>query len=201
MNENIGSLAQNRGLGGLLADTWWLVALRGVAAVLFGILALVWPGITLLTLVFLYGAYAIINGVLELVQAFARPKTSRRGALIFEGIISIAAGVIAFIVPGITALALLLLIAAWAIICGIFEIVTAIRLRKVIANEWLMIFAGVVSLALGVLLVLQPAVGALAMVWWIGGFAIAFGILLVALSFRLRHWRNEIALALATGAV
>jgi uncharacterized membrane protein HdeD (DUF308 family) len=201
MNENIGSLGQSRGLGGLLADTWWLVALRGVAAVLFGILALVWPGITLLTLVFLYGAYAIINGVLELVQAFARPKTSRRGALIFEGIISIAAGVIAFIVPGITALALLLLIAAWAIICGIFEIVTAVRLRKVIANEWLMIFAGVVSLALGVLLVLQPAVGALAMVWWIGGFAIAFGILLVALSFRLRHWRNEIAPVLAAGAV
>lgn len=201
MAGNIGRPAEGRTLGRLLADTWWLVALRGVAAIVFGILAFIWPKITLLTLVWLYGAYAFIHGVLALVQAFTGPKEGRRtGSLVFEGIISIIVGAIAFFVPGITALALLLLIAAWAIVNGIFEIVTAIRLRKVISHEWLMIAAGILSVLFGVLLILQPAVGALAMVWWIGGFAIVFGILLVALAFRLRQWRDAFASA-AAGAV
>jgi uncharacterized membrane protein HdeD (DUF308 family) len=177
------------------------VALRGLAAIVFGILAFVWPKITLLTLVWLYGAYAFIHGVLALVQAFIGPKEGRRtGSLVFEGIISIVVGGIAFFVPGITALALLLLIAAWAIVNGISEIVTAVRLRKVISHEWLMIAAGIFSVLFGVLLVLQPAVGALAMIWWIGGFAIVFGILLVALSFRLRHWRDAFGAAAASAA-
>jgi len=176
-----------------MADTWWLVALRGVAAIVFGILAFVWPKITLLTLVWLFGAYAFIHGVLALVQAFTGSKVGRRtGSLVFEGIISIIVGVIAFFVPGITALALLLMIAAWAIVGGIFEIVTAVRLRKVISHEWLMIAAGALSVLFGVVLLLQPALGALAMIWWIGGFAILFGILLVSLAFRLRHWRDVV---------
>jgi len=201
MTENIRPLAETRTSGRLLADTWWLVALRGVAAVIFGILAFVWPKITLLTLIWLYGVYAIINGVLALVQAFTGPKEGRRtGALVFHGIVSLLAGIIAILVPGITALALLLLIAAWAIVGGIFEIVTAVRLRKVISHEWLMIVAGVISVLFGVLLILQPAVGALAMIWWIGGFAILFGILLVSLAFRLRHWQDEFGHAPA-GAV
>jgi uncharacterized membrane protein HdeD (DUF308 family) len=196
MTENIGHPVESRTLGRLLADTWWLVALRGLAAIVFGILAFAWPKITLLTLVWLYGAYAFIHGVLALVQAFTGPKEGRRtGSLVFEGIISIVVGGIAFFVPGITALALLLLIAAWAIVSGISEIVTAVRLRKVISHEWLMIAAGIFSVLFGVLLVLQPAVGALAMIWWIGGFAIVFGILLVALSFRLRHWRDAFGAA------
>ena len=198
MTEKIGIPAESRTLGRLLADTWWLVALRGVAAVIFGILAFVWPKITLLTLIWLFGVYALINGVLALVQAFTGPKEGRRtGTLVFEGIISIAAGVIAILVPGFTALALLLLIAAWAIVGGIFEIVTAVRLRKVISHEWLLIAAGILSVLFGVLLILQPAVGALAMIWWIAGFAIVFGILLVALSFRLRHWRDLFGAAAA----
>jgi uncharacterized membrane protein HdeD (DUF308 family) len=192
MNENLTNPVESRTLGRLLANTWWLVALRGVAAIIFGILAFIWPKITLLTLIWLYGAYAFINGVLALVQAFAGAKGGRTGALILQGIVSIAVGVIEFFVPGITALALLLLIAAWAIVGGIFEIVTAIRLRKVISHEWLIIF--------GVLLVLQPAVGALVMIWWIGGFAIVFGFVLVALAFRLRHWREQFGAAPA-GAV
>jgi len=201
MTENVTNPVESRTLGRLLADTWWLVALRGVAAIVFGILAFVWPKITLLTLVWLYGAYAFIHGVLALVQAFTGPKEGRRtGSLVFEGIISIIVGAIAFFVPGITALALLLLIAAWAIVNGIFEIVTAVRLRKVISHEWLMIAAGVISVLFGVLLMLQPAVGALAMIWWIGGFAIVFGILLLSLAFRLRHWRSAFASAPA-GAV
>jgi uncharacterized membrane protein HdeD (DUF308 family) len=198
MTEKIGIPAEGRTLGRLLADTWWLVALRGVAAVIFGILAFVWPKITLLTLIWLFGLYALINGVLALVQAFTGPKQGRRtGTLVFEGLISIAAGVIAILVPGFTALALLLLIAAWAIVGGIFEIVTAVRLRKVISHEWLLIAAGILSVLFGVLLIFQPALGALAMIWWIGGFAIVFGILLVSLSFRLRHWRDQFGAAAA----
>jgi len=175
----------------LLTRNWWLLALRGLAAVLFGILALIWPGITLLTLIFLFGGYALVSGVLAFIAAARAPKGYPRfGSLVFEGILSILAGLIAFFMPGITALALVILIAAWAIVTGIVEIVAAVRLRKVISNEWLLILAGIVSLGLGVLLVFAPAAGALAMVWWIGAFAIAFGALFIALAFRMRRWRG-----------
>jgi len=165
-----------------------MLALRGLVAIVFGVLAFVLPGMTLLTLVFLFGAYAIVNGVLALVHAFSAPKGYPRfGALIFTGIISIAAGVLAFVWPGITALSLVLLIAAWAIVNGLFEIATAIRLRRVIEHEWLLVLAGILSVLLGIVILLQPGAGALALVWWIGGFAIAFGVLLVALAFRVRR--------------
>jgi uncharacterized membrane protein HdeD (DUF308 family) len=171
-----------------LAHNWWMLALRGLVAIVFGVLAFVLPGMTLLTLVFLFGAYAIVNGVLALVHAFSAPKGYPRfGALIFTGIISIAAGVLAFVWPGITALSLVLLIAAWAIVNGVFEIATAIRLRRVIEHEWLLVLAGILSVLLGIVILLQPGAGALALVWWIGGFAIAFGVLLVALAFRVRR--------------
>jgi uncharacterized membrane protein HdeD (DUF308 family) len=167
---------------------WWMLALRGLVAIIFGVLAFVLPGMTLLTLVFLFGAYAIVNGVLALVQAFSAPKGYPRfGALIFTGLISLAAGVLAFIWPGITALSLVLLIAAWAIVNGVFEIATAIRLRRVMRHEWLLALAGVLSVVLGVIMLLRPGVGALALVWWIGAFALTFGVLLVALAFRLRR--------------
>jgi uncharacterized membrane protein HdeD (DUF308 family) len=182
----------------LLTHNWWLLALRGLCAVLFGVLAFIWPGITLLSLVFLFGAYALINGILALVIAARAPKGYPRfGSLIFEGILSVIAGIVAFIVPGITALALLSLIAAWAIVTGILEIVAAIRLRKVINNEWLLVLAGIASIAFGVLLVLQPRAGALALVWWIGSFALLFGVLLIALAFRMRSLRGMIRAAAA----
>ncbi len=171
-----------------LSRHWWMLALRGLFAIIFGILAFVLPGMTLLTLVFLFGAYAIANGIFALIHAFSAPKGHPHvGELIFTGIISIAAGVLAFVWPGITALSLVLLIAAWAIVNGVFEIATAIRLRRVIAHEWLLALAGVLSVLLGIVIMLQPGAGALALVWWIGGFAIAFGVLLVALAFRVRR--------------
>ena len=180
-------------LGDLLARNWWLMALRGVAAIIFGVLAFVWPGITLLTLIYLYGAYALVNGVLAFTLAFRAPKGyPRLGSLILQGLFSILAGVIAFLLPGITALALLILIAFWAIVSGILEIALAVRLRKVISNEWLLILAGALSVLFGVLLLLQPGAGALALLWWIGAFAILLGVLLVALSFRMRNWRSVI---------
>jgi uncharacterized membrane protein HdeD (DUF308 family) len=175
----------------LLTRYWWLLALRGLAAVLFGVLAFVWPDITLLTLVFLFGWYAVINGVLSLALAAKAAKGYPRFfGLILPGLLSIIAGVVAFIMPGITALALLVLIAAWAIVNGIMEIVAAIRLRKEITNEWLLVMAGVASVGFGVLLLLWPGAGALAMLWWIGSFSIVFGVLFIALAFRLRKWKG-----------
>jgi uncharacterized membrane protein HdeD (DUF308 family) len=171
-----------------LSRHWWLVALRGVIAILFGILAFVWPGITLLTLVYLFGVYAVSNGVLALVHAFSAPKGYPRfGALIFTGLVSIVAGVLAFIWPGITALSLVLLIAGWAIVNGVFEIATAVRLRRVMRHEWALILAGVFSVLLGLIIAIQPAAGALGLLWWIGSFAILFGALLIVLAFRLRR--------------
>src|SRR5215470_18014615 len=178
---------------------WWILALRGLVAIIFGILAFVLPKMTLLTLVFLFGIYALVNGILALVHAFSAPKGYPRfGAMIFGGIISIAAGVLAFIWPGITALSLVLLIAAWAIVSGISEIAMAIRLRHFIRHEWLMVLAGVVSVLLGIAILIQPAAGALVLLWWIGGFAIALGILLVALAFRVRHLSSGAPLRAAT---
>src|SRR3954452_18650862 len=145
-NREINSDTDIERFGDLLARNWWLMALRGFVAILFGVLAFVWPGMTLLTLVFLYGAYALVNGILAFMVAFKAPKGYPRfGSLVFQGVFSIAVGVIAFVMPGITALALVLLIAFWAIVTGIFEIMAAVRLRKVIANEWFLILAGVVS--------------------------------------------------------
>jgi uncharacterized membrane protein HdeD (DUF308 family) len=176
--------------------SWWLLALRGVAAVAFGVLAFAWPGITLLTLVFLFGAYALVNGILSLVAAFKAPKgTANKGSLIFLGLLSIAAGLFTFLIPGITALGLVILIAAWAIANGVTEIVAAIKLRKVITNEWLLVLAGVASIVFGVLLLLQPGVGALALIWWIGAWAIFMGVLLIILAFKIRHLHGFVAVA------
>ena len=166
---------------------WWALALRGLAAVIFGLLAFVWPGITLAALVFLFGAYALLDGVFAIVAGIRAPKESKHWWLLFiEGILSVIAGIIAFTVPGITALFLLGLIAGWAIVTGVLEIVAAIQMRKHISGEWLMVLSGLASVVFGVLLVINPGVGALAVVWIIGAYAIVFGILLIALGFRLR---------------
>jgi len=185
-NQNI--MAEGRYVADLLTRNWWIMALRGLAAVLFGVLAFAWPGITLLTLVYLFSAYALVNGVLALVVSFNTPKGHHRsGSLMLEGLISIAAGVIAFLVPGITALAMVLVIAWWAIVTGVLEIVAAVRSRKVITNEWLLILSGIASLFIGFILLVQPGAGALALIWWIGAFALVFGVLLISLAFRMRN--------------
>src|SRR5260370_10704745 len=145
MNEDdavIGTVAD------LLTRNWWLVALSGLAAVLFGLLAFVWPGATLITLVWLFGAFALVNGTLSLMLAAKAPKGYPRfGSLILGGLLGILAGLLAFVMPAITALGLLILIAVWAMVTGILEIVAAIKLRKEINNEWLLILVGILSLA------------------------------------------------------
>jgi uncharacterized membrane protein HdeD (DUF308 family) len=178
---------------------WWLLALRGLVAVLFGVLAFVWPGATLITLVWLFGAFALVNGLLSLILAAKAPKGYPRiGSLILGGLLGILAGLLTFVMPGITALGLLMLIAAWAIVTGIMEVVAAIRLRKIIANEWLLILAGIASVAFGVILFLRPAAGALALIWWIGAWALIFGILLIVLAFRMRNWKGFVTIERAT---
>jgi len=184
MNMN----ATDNQVSNTLSHNWWILALRGLIAVIFGVLAFVLPNITMLTLIYLFGFYALVNGILALVHALSAPKGYPRfGALIFTGIVSIAAGVLAFIWPGITALSFVLLIAAWAIVNGITEIAIAIKLRRVIHHEWSLILAGLLSLLLGMALVLRPVAGALVLLWWIGGFAILFGVLLIGLAFRVRR--------------
>ncbi len=169
-----------------LAKHWWLLLLRGICATLFGVLTFVWPGITLLTLVLLYGAYALADGVLALVEAVMGGAPAPRWWLALVGLLGIAVGILTFAWPGITALVLLLFIAGWAIATGILQIVGAIRLRKEIDNEWLLIASGVLSVIFGLILVAQPATGALALLYVIGIYAVLYGILEVWLSLRLR---------------
>jgi uncharacterized membrane protein HdeD (DUF308 family) len=164
---------------------WWVVALRGVAAVLFGIAAFASPGVTLTVLLLLFGAYALVDGVFGLIYAFGSGRSSRAMRVV-ESLAGVVVGVIALAWPGITALALVYLIAAWAVVTGILEIVTAINLRKVIENEWLLGLSGLASVIFGVILAVRPGAGALALIWLIGGYAIVFGVLLIALAFRLR---------------
>lgn len=172
-----------------LAANWWLLLLRGIAGVIFGILAFLWPGITLLSLTFLWGAYALVDGVTSLWAAITGGGAGSRGWLLLVGLLGIAAGIIAFVWPVGTAGVLLLFIAAWAIATGILQIWGAIRLRKEIDGEWLLILSGIFSIVFGVVLLLQPLAGALAVVWMIALFAVIFGIDLILLAFKLRNYR------------
>lgn len=176
----------------LLARYWWVLVVRGVAAVLFGLVALIWPDITLWVLVLLFGAYALVDGVFALGAAVARRDvpTGQRVWLVIEGIAGIAAAVAAVFWPSITALALLLLISAWAVVTGVLEIVAAIQLRRELTGEWLLALSGVLSVLFGLLLLIRPAEGAIAVVWLIGIYAIVFGVALVALGLRLRRPRR-----------
>ena len=172
-----------------LTRHWWVLAVRGGAAVLFGVVAVIWPGITLLALVLLFGAYALIDGVLALYAALARqPRAEgRRGWLALEGVAGVLTAIGTAVWPGITALVLLYFIAAWALVTGVAEIVAAIRLRRDIQGEWLMALSGVLSIVFGLLAFFFPAAGALAVVWLIATYAIFFGVVLLVLAFRLRH--------------
>ena len=169
-----------------LARNWWLLLLRGIAAIVFGVLAVVWPGLTLLTLLFLYGAFALVDGVLALAAAIMGGVPAPRWWLAIVGLLGLGAGILTFAWPVVTALVLLLFIAVWAIATGVMQIVGAIKLRKEIDNEWLLIFCGALSVVFGLILIAQPQTGALALVFVIGLYAILEGIGLVGFSLRLR---------------
>ncbi len=170
----------------VFTSSWWALVLRGLAAIGFGLLAFLWPHITLTALVFLWGAYALVDGVLAIGAGVkSHGENKRWWVLLLEGILGVAAGVIAFVIPGITALVLLIVIAAWAMVTGVFEIAAAIQLRKYIKGEWLLALAGVASVLFGFALILNPGAGALALVWLIGAYAIVFGVVLIGFGLRL----------------
>ena len=181
------------GLLSSLADNWWLLLLRGIAAIAFGVLAFFWPGLTLITLTWLWGAYAVSDGIIAISAAFnaAGGDAAPRWWLGLSGVVSIIAGGIAFYYTGMTTLVLLMFIASWAIIIGAVQIWGAIALRKVLQHEWLLILSGVVSIAFGVILFAQTGTGALAVVWTIAWYAIIFGGLYVALAFRLKQYKRN----------
>ena len=172
-----------------LTRNWWLVVLRGLLAILFGVIAIFWPSLTFLILVLMFGIYAMVDGVFAMLTGVVSSHYSPRWwVFLLEGVVSFAAGLIAILRPGLAAFALIAVIAIWAILTGILEIAAAIRLRREITNEWMLAFAGFVSIVLGVLLFFQPAAGGLVITLMIGSYALIFGIVLVILGFRLRKW-------------
>ncbi|MBV9410182.1 MAG: HdeD family acid-resistance protein, partial [Acidimicrobiia bacterium] len=166
-----------------LSLDWRSMLLRGIAALAFGVLILVWPGLTILALVLLFGVFVLVDGFAHLVAAFR--VHDGRGWQLFEGIAGVAAGVITLVWPDITTLAILYVIAAWAIVMGAFRIVAAIQLRKEIPNEWLLILSGSLSVIFGIILIVAPVSGALAITWVIGFFALLIGMLLLGVAWRL----------------
>lgn len=174
-----------------LVEHWWVPVLRGAVAILLGILLLASPKMGLFVLVVMWGTYAFLDGLFNLLMAARGPRPGeRRGWLIFEGIVSVAAGVVTFAWPQITALALLMVIAAWALLTGIAEIAAAISQRKQLRHAWLLGLGGALSVAFGILLFAFPSTGALAVLWMIGVYAIVFGGSLVAFGLQLRTWRR-----------
>lgn len=183
-----------------LAANWWAVALRGILAILFGILAIVFPGAVFGALVLLFGAYAFVDGIFALIAAFSKAGSGQRLWLILEGIVGIIAGLLAFFQTALFGLTLILIFAAWAIVTGIFEIITAIQLRQEIDNEWMMILGGIVSVVFGVLVFIFPAAGAISTALVIGVYAIVFGIVFLALAFRLRGMQRTAGAGRAAAA-
>ena len=174
-----------------LTRNWWIFIIRGLFAIIFGVLALMWPELTLFALVWFFGAYVLTDGVFQVYSAISRREDFNRWWLILlEGLFGIVFGVLTFAWPGITGLVLLILIAAWAFITGILEIAAAIQLRKEIENEWLLAFSGLISIVLGILMMIWPATSGVALAWLIGIYAIIFGITIIALGFRLRNWKQ-----------
>jgi uncharacterized membrane protein HdeD (DUF308 family) len=173
----------------LLARSWWMIALQGALALTFGILALVWPGATLIVLVAFFAAWALIGGGASVIAAIQHRRTDDGWWLVLLlGLVSLAAGVVAVFNPAITILVLVLVMGVNALITGVLQIVMAIRLRKEIDREWMLALAGAVSVLFGVLVFLFPAAGALAMVWLVSFYATVTGILLLALAFKARKW-------------
>lgn len=176
----------------LLASTWDMFLVRGILAILFGIATLLMPGITLVVLVVLFGAYALVDGTVLSVLAFKNRKADPDWWLmLITGLVSIAAGVVTFVWPGMTTVSLFYVIVAWAIVTGISEVIYAIRFRKEIEGEWLLVLDGVLSVGFGILLLAQPIPGALAVLWLIGVYAIAYGVMLVLLAIRLRNMVSQ----------
>jgi len=181
-------------LRAILGDNWWLLLLRGIAAIAFGVLALFWPAITLISLTLLWGAYTLVDGVFALWAAISgranAPAMGPRWWMAISGVVSILAGLAAFFWPGMTAFILLIFIGIWAIIIGVLTIWGAIQARKEIEGEWVLGLFGLLSIAFGALVLFQPGAGALSLIWTIAGYSIFAGVLLIMLAFRVRKFKR-----------
>ena len=174
-----------------LARNWWAIAIRGVLGIVFGVIAFAWPGATLLSLVLLFSAYMLVDGVIGIVSAIGAARRGQRwGLLTFEGIVNILTGVAAFLWPGLTVLVFVTLIAAWAIISGALMLAAAFRLGADHGRWWLAL-GGIASIIFGALLIIAPLLGAVVLTWWIGAYAIVFGVMLLAAAFKLRQRVGE----------
>jgi uncharacterized membrane protein HdeD (DUF308 family) len=173
-----------------LSGSWWALLIRGIAALLFGLAALFWPGITLYVLIIFFGAYALVDGVFA-IAAGIRGSGGRRWVFLAEGVLGILAGLIAFFYPGMTAFVLLYVIAFWAILTGLLRIVMAIWLRREIENEWFLVLSGVISVLFGVILAALPGPGLLALVWVVGIYELILGVALIVLGFEVRGRRTS----------
>ena len=183
-----------------LVQNWWLFLVRGVLGIVFGLLALIFPGATMLSLVLLFSAYMLVDGVFGIISAVRaiRRKEDRWGLLIFEGILNIAVGILAFLWPGLTVIAFVWLVAAWAIVSG--GLMTAAGFRLNIEHgRWWLVLGGLLSVAYGALLIITPLIGAVVLTWWLGAYAIAFGVALVVFAFKLRSRQHELASPTAVG--
>jgi len=182
-----------------LTRNWWLVALRGLLAILFGMAAFIWPGLTWLVLILMFGVYAILDGLFAIASGMFQSRYSHRWwVFLVEGFVSLIAGVIVLLQPGLAGIALVLVIAVWAVLTGLLEVIAAIRLRREIHNEWMLGFGGFLSIMLGLLMLFQPAAGGLVITLMVGAYALIFGMLLVALSFRLRSFNRRPGSAMKT---
>jgi uncharacterized membrane protein HdeD (DUF308 family) len=170
------------GLRHIVAQHWWVMLLRGIFAILFGVIAFLWPGITLASLVVLIGICCLSDGI----AAIAAGLRGRFWQSTLIGVVSILAGLTVFFYPGLTTMALLYVIAFWAIARGVLDILAAIEFRKVIEGELLLGLAGLLSIAFGVFIILNPGAGALSILWVLATYAVLFGLTLVILSFRLK---------------
>jgi uncharacterized membrane protein HdeD (DUF308 family) len=170
------------------SQNWWALVVRGALAALFGVLTLLLPGLTLTALVLIFGVYALVDGIGNVYIALSNRRSNDNWLLtLLEGVAGILAGILTIVLPGMTALILLYIIAFWAITPGVLEIAASIQLRRDIDNEWLLGLSGVLSIFFGVVLMIAPGSGALAIAWLIGVYAIVFGATMILLGFRLRN--------------
>jgi uncharacterized membrane protein HdeD (DUF308 family) len=184
------SAAQNNAMSAVLAENWWAIALRGVLAILFGLVALVLTGPTILSMVLLFSAYSLVTGVFAIVSAVRAARQGERwGLFVLEGVVNIIAGVVAFLLPGLTVIAFVLLLAAWSIVSGALMFAAAFHLNKEHGRWWLAL-GGLISLIYGALLIVAPLIGAVVLTWWLGAYAIVFGGALLVLAFKLRARRD-----------
>jgi len=175
----------------LLARNWWAIGLRGVLAIAFGLIALFLPGATMLSLVIVFAIYACTDGVFGIVSGVRAAQAGERwGLLVFEGLVNIAVAVIAVLWPGITVIAFVLLVAVWAILTGALELAAAFRL-EIEDGRWWLAVGGLVSLVYGALLVVAPMIGAVVLTWWLGAYALIFGVSLIVLAFKLKARLDE----------